>query len=1064
MLSFFNSPTAGKKNTYRNGFFLNALTKNMDDWDRVDYLNEDEYVHTLPSCDSDTHSLFRYPDPNLPMYSTDLFSDAKLSLQDMKLQDDMHMCIHHDIQVQDQVQVQAQVRAQVAQDETKALTLPVSNVGHFNLRTKIVVPSPRPCSDRAKSLQQVAQICGRYSPMLPFLNGQKPVIKNENNLFSDVSLFVDACMLEMAHNWLYVAVGSCAMPTWDDLFALSPLCFWFWTRLSLPLPNKTYKKYDVYVQRGTNPRIYLVDFVSNKDAFSEDTLEANLIDALKQCLNIRNDKIQFSKIVVPILGQTDTVPSKLKKKRSRRENNASKSSHPISVECERNMWSLIFVTMTNYRARPPIDCIVEFLTHEENSALLLQLSIQSILYFLVEHDQLLEKWMSSTNLAPCKKTGICSAITDVAKAQAATKRQFVENLFAQTNRKSLLALRKQGANRVGKLKGRRKDGQLCITLNQCVGAQLTFDNLFTTSLFALFVEASKIPIESDLAYDDLVRALPFVFPQSFDALFGSNVCITTPYLKTADPMRMFGPISNLLWPDLARFNVDTFVSEHLKTYKLEVEIHPIDDPSLNIQESVIRKFIDTLRLGPSSPWQDLTQWTSVVDAHHNPLGIYFCTQASDIFGVCGQVERQQQHLRLATPMPDNFSVLLDEEPGMRCMRRIVYQPSGEQQVPNDSPKINWDGSKTNGFVVRRFFATNAIRLKTFSNLQSYVQKEQKGVQKIQLKERLFAILDVTRIRADPGYVDNNLPLLTFDELRSNIASVNLTKTLFVVDDIGKQRCFVVGNIPRLSLSYRSCEQCQFAWPTNVDELPSEQVLVAWYNQCRHFHMSSTSVSMREVTMDEPLTETCVVACDTNPPIVVLKNDATQRLSAIVRERARSVYVGAISNPTMSYVNTWNELRNTLMRATLQRIVDSGCVMKPLSPAMLHFSVTLPPRTCLCCNASVHCCLAQLALLLLYVDMLYPIQTIATTIDSLIGCTIRSEPFQLPVGLRCVHDWTKGTGDISFQQTFQKHENISPCGMFGSLDPTFSHVTTTVIVAPLTAQMDTQYTNKRVLFL
>lgn len=928
---------------------------------------------------------------------------------------------------------------------------PEKNTNDVQQLRRMSLPSRgKPQSKRAKLISVGNEVHEMFKPWLSFLTQCTP-LKNINALFDDLQYFIDDCLVHFVTKFDYVV--SCAtLMTWLQMLAVCPLqkpCVW--TRITLSLSEAPKLcTYDLFLNRLTRS-ITLVEFKSINSQFDSAT-NGEVVDVFRKHFEVPCD-VAVTVLSLPLISSDVDSNSRATKKhkststflgkRSRGSNKKnSKKSRAVSSSCAARIWSLIFVCLVNGMRSSPDVCYLQTLAHsEENSNTLFHATIQSLLYFCAEHDELLSIWLNDNHIVQSQRRNeqtdkrlrgaatmrISCAVFDWPNvATASDRKQFVSKLFTQTNQKSLIAVRKQSGNRVGKFKGRQHDKLLCITINGTIGFQLTFDSLFRSSIFTQLMDAQKVPRQSEICYSDLVAHLPFIFPPNWDCNFGANFMIRTPYMETADPERMFGPISSMLWPDVR--DVDTLFSKYLKTYKLEFEIIETQDPQ---QRSLSACFIRDLDLSPNKPWQDFRRWVSVVGVDNDPLSIYVEMPQQDLSSVSREIAQ-----RLGLQMSPNAMLDLAIVQSPTSMVHVQWKQPVESMVSShdknakkSQPVVSWKGSREHGFAVRRFFKTGKVMIHVFASMRDFIQREQRHeTPKIRLSDHMFAVLDVASVLRNPSQVDDTTPLLSYEQLQSQMRKVNFEKNLIVVDDIGIARYYLLGNSCRKVASgqpqYKCCKNCKFdiilpLTHENSNENDTETQNRQWFGKLKEMTKPSRELHANDV-MNYPF----VMAHDSKP--MVLCNDImhtktlrqqSNAMSNCSNATFRCAFVGAVYNPDIEYVNTYKEVTDRLMRHALSMTVSQGCMLQPLKQgSTASFRVQMQGH-CKCCDSHVRHCPARIASALLIMDLFESVSSISTSIVALQGQTVQSVPFQVPCGLRCSHDWTNGSGDVFFRGTF-----------------------------------------------
>lgn len=958
-------------------------------------------------------------------------------------------------------------------------------------RTRDKNRTSKPTSMRMQFIAANSIVNSQFSTILPFLKECLP-LKNDDGLFDAVQYLIDDCIVYFCKSFHFVTI-CLDMMSWEQMLRIASLHRFVWTRLRISLSqNQPPRVRDVYVDRQIQ-RMWIVEFVHAVEDFDV-RHETDEIDILRTALCIPTDvRIEYLRLPVLSVSQeskhcsddalrkkSSTKSSLLCKRTNSEKNQAKRTRDIVSKTCECKIWSLLLLFFVNGQCKSPDACYFDhFMPDPDFCSVLMNISMQSLLYFCAEHDFLLESWIARATQTTTSATNEMFRTKPTTKPTAADRRmrgqsvtctvlettllsndfcsKFTTKLFAQTNQKSLLAVRKESANKVGKFKGRQRDQLLCITVNGTLGVQVTFDRLFSTSLFALLIQAQKLPVQSGINYHNLVTHLPFIFPQNFECLFGSEFFIKTPFMQTSDPECVFGPIATMLWPDLP--NVEALV-KHLKTYKLDFEIGETTTaqtppPQQQQSSSHAARFVRALELGPNQPFVDFTNWVSIVDEQQQPLGIYYSQQPGqsiDLHTAAVHIARHnetasgdisQQQLYQMTPPAAQTSGLF-----MPTMTKIVFIQNKQQQqqplLPSMTQALTWKGSRERGFAVRRVFKNGHVMVNVFKSLSDFERRERpnrEDAPKVKLSERMFAVLDVTVALQDICNVKTTGELMSIEALHAMFKNTNFESTLVLVDDIGKPRYYSLGNVPRTqSPQYKCCKECQLLPPEDNDDktmMPSEDdINIRWFTALQ---AASIAQPIRELESSQSLNYPFVMSHNGLSPKVRSISMSSSNLTLrqhtdIVLPRAtanfRYAHVGAIHNPRIKYVNTYKKLVDILIQRVLGITVAQKCELVVPSHDTTHFKAVVPRRNCSCCaNTTLPCCQSHIANVLLLMDLLDPVDSISTTILPFQGRAIQSEIITADCGLRCTHDWTKGSGDVFFRATFATQTTV--CAMFQS---------------------------------
>lgn len=911
-------------------------------------------------------------------------------------------------------------------------------------------------SFRAQTLQHKGTVYSRFVQLLPFLV-QRHVITNEHKLFSDLMSFVDVCrtsLLASLPNSHCAAQESARIHSWQDAMSIQATCNYHWQRISITLSAcaEIPCVMDVYVDRQSQV-ITLVDFVHNDVEYSMNDCDKGVATMIRKQMGC-SPSTPIQVLTLPLLTKTAGSGKKSKKKkhssllfavcnkkkRKSQEQDLRTSKKSQAIDDEFMLWSLVLNLLVAKTKKSPEQCYVdEFALHpKENETVLFDCVVQSLLYYIAEHDPILNVCSAEAVAASArrkasrnetKSANIQCAFRDTNAISSETKHRFVNNLLKQINSKSKLAVRKQGTTRAGKFKGRQHDKMLCISVNDTLGIQVSFESLFTHDLFTLLVMASHVTCESELSYSDLVLHLPFVFSESADALFGTNFCIVSPYLQTSDPELLFGPVINLLWPML--HTVDQLYNR-LKTYKLVLNVQPLPHTNGDAPHvSYAHQFVNALSLCPNDSQRDLKQWYSVYDASGVALGIIQTFGGADILkhaqtAIGKKWGRTIQKNELGIKRNDDST----QRPSHNAIVHVIFDTSMTQTTINTKPKVIWRGSRQCGFAVRRIFKDKCGSIRTFGSLRGYIETEQKGATKIQLHDRKFVLLDAYAVKCDPSLQgDDKSPLLTIDELTKKLNDVDFASELIVVDDLGKSRIFEIGNLPRTTLpKFKSCRKCVSMTNTND--------VLDWYVACKlaqtaMYGGQEDALFHNEVHFRTSLEQQpCdfVVEFDNNEKPEARKCSAVDALHREQHTRFRYAFIGARANRQLEYMNDTQLLFQSMVKEAMQRVILLGSFIQLLTPppssTQQSFKASLP-RDCTCCPSGTEFCLQRVGAILLVLDIYADVQSVATSIPSLVGKTARSKPFQMQIALRCMHDWTQGTDDVFFDMTLDPyvHDNI-----------------------------------------
>ena len=927
-------------------------------------------------------------------------------------------------------------------------------------------------SDRARTLQHKSDVYNSFLPILPFLV-QRRMLSNNNFLFADLAMFVDACRPLLLRSFQSLShcdsQSAASMYTWSAMNTMQQKYTFFWQRIAVSLSsNEKQRLIELYYCRK-NRQITLVQFVSCDNDVNMSDSSVDVKTLVGRMLELPSD-VKVTELSFPVLnGSTDddkrkpnhakkqSLLFKTKKRKMKASNDQKRGA--MSIENERMIWSIVLHVMVAQSNMSPEQCYFQYFmsTSKPDMQVLLHSVIQSLLYFIADNDAMLAQCLRSpTDVSdpyPClsqettqdiKGANVVCAFCDISTVPSETKYRFHQSLLAQINSKSKLALRKQGTSRAGKFKGRQHDKLLCISVNDKLGIQVSFDSLLTNNIFALLVAASQLTCDTELNYSDLVRHLPFVFSDSADALFGNNICIVSPHLQTSNPELMFGPVINLLWPNIT--SVDQLVNDHLKTFKLVLVIQPLSSVTVDMdctthetQLSLVSRFVQDLNLTPNDPHRDLTQWCSVVDQHGEPLGVFVQnTNNDELMMSYFMFDKIQSTLSKVLGRPvGKHNLSLKEQTGQRNgMRHVVYDSSKNDNNSNNNNNNNtssskgnvqWSGSRMCGFAVRRIFRNRNIRIRTFPTLRGYVEKECGEHVRVRLQDRKFIILDTTSIMNDWSYPGNSDDqLMSFNELSNKLRDVDLSSTLVVVDDIGKPRVFEIGNIPRDTIpQFKTCRECTMLQQQHSGDVSANYDLM-WYAACKALAVASDKLFERELCVaDSAKMCNFVFEQDSNNQIKAHNNKSVDALllqdQPNTSSNFRYAFVGARSLPHLQYFNDNNVVYQTLLRHAMQNMVLAGCVIQPLIAQSTKVFKATFPKLCQCCS-NTQFCLKALGAMLLVLDIYADVHSVATSITSLVGKTAESTAFTLPIALRCMHDWTNGTGDVFFRMVL--HEHIS----------------------------------------
>lgn len=951
----------------------------------------------------------------------------------------------------------------------------------------------RTLSARAQSIILNNNVHQQFAEWLPFLTQRAP-IKNENGLFDNLQYLIDDCIMDFALHFEFV----CARPTlsnWNEIDGKDNDKQYIWSRVNVTATQACEPCIcDVYMDRRSR-QMFILEFVDVELDFNRSP-NLEIAELCRKGLSIPHD-VDINHLLLPLMSyeQRDQTKHQSIGKRSKKINPFQKQSkrgqkhdrkkkqNVVSLSCERRIWSLILLVLVNRKRQSPDLCYCELFMEQSQSKnqLLLDASVQSLLFFCAEHDQLLEKWLHSCNEEKtrhlfhnsqkqnCDKrlrgATITSAMFDLTFTSE-ERQKFTAQLFAQINQKSLIAIRKQKGNRIGKFKGRQHDKLLCITINGVIGFQLTFAQLFKTSLLSQLIDAQKMTCDTEINYDDLVTHLPFVFPRNFDCNFGSNFLIKTPYMETTDPIRMFGPISNMLWPDVT--DIDTLVTTHLKTFKIEVEIICTAEDET---QTLAASFVRALGLGPNKPYQSFQHWVSIVNHKNEPLGIFYYDPTHNI-------ETARMEFTKQLGIDAITSEFKNLEPNQRLdmhivdMTRIQYQQAQDRSwtsftkhrpspliVPSQG-NVVWKGNRQRGFAVRRFFKNSKTTVHVFTSLLDFIQREANhGASKIPLSERMFVILDAVKMIQDPSFVDNTTPPISFASLKKRLDTINFNHELVVVDDIGMARYYLLGHISRSDSSpqYKCCEECDLSISDNYGkkELPN-YVETIWFEQLRSMGKPS-----RELQSTEQFAYSFMMSHDAESPNIYHKQYATNVQTieqcanvCLPQTTFRCTFVGAVHDPNIRYYNTYAEVKEQLLQHAISITRTQGSILTPLGQTTSSFELEMPSHCTCCVSETIHC-INRIGSALLVLDLYKTIETIGTTISDLQGKLVETVPFKVTCGLRCSHDWTNGSGDVFFRNTFHDHS-------FGA--DLFRNATKHVLVIEKEDYLNMGTTDSRVLVL
>lgn len=664
----------------------------------------------------------------------------------------------------------------------------------------------------------------------------------------------------------------------------------------------------------------------------------------------------------------------------------------LNTVTQKKIWFLmqLFALISNENVKHPMDFTPEIFSGGDTELLTncFLLFVQSLLYYAKNHED--------TVLA----RGIKYDSRHVSQMK-----QLIASITSECNVKPVVTLKKQQCNRIGKFKGKHNDRTFCIVINDSIGFHANFTDLQNHNLFALLLQASHRPSESEFNYQDVQKKLPFLLPRDEKDIFISQFEIKTPYLTTRDPLLCFGCISNLLWPN-AKDSIAKLVGANGKKWKLEFEIMHVKEQK---DTFLLSKFITALELGPLNPQCNLSEWVSIVmpDEEETALCVFYHDSTCSLEYAKQQLDSKEKEAGLTvTEYQRPFRKSGSSSYGTNAKRQW-YEIQKLYFVKDPFHNI-WTGSRTKGLVVRRFFTGNQMRLRTFEDPQALDQTA---------RDHLYVFLPAPA--ATPIY---DAPVYTFAQLSAAyyLKLGQQQTSLMFVDDIGTTPAvFVRGNEPLVD--FHQCANCHVFGHDNHHE---------WMNSLSTISSKNATVAVTmQTTMEKDTNFLLQFGPDHRMLHAINRGNREKRLEEYVRELLGDAlyarfFIGCIENAQIEYLFSFENLHKRIFIEVMRNAERYG--MKSLVDLSggneTYYQVTVSKEQCACCRAP-SLCIPMIASILLVMHVFKPWAVVGTNIPKLCGKIVCSEtPLTLNIGLRCKHDWTKGVPNLKVNTVVDNYPN------------------------------------------
>lgn len=848
---------------------------------------------------------------------------------------------------------------------------------------------------------------------LPFLI-PRPFIKKEWRIFLFLAYTMDDCLCNLwsmdNRNHIATMPDMTVLPKWNDILKNSPNMPIFWTRVLWSGQNL-----DVYYDRNTSV-VHLIKFVMESKQY---VAYDNPVDVaeFKRFLHIpKNTKLILHEF--PLLCNMEVVRGR--KPQNWFASSACKKQHPqlISFETQIKLWSMTFLFLCERLQKLPLSVYLDiFASQEVWPSNYLVLAAQSLIHHIMQHCAHL--FTTSKTNHPKKQTpaAIVQCAIQMNLAIPADILSSMQSAYKLCMVKRATPRKKLGFNRVGKFKGRKKDKMFCIAVNNQIGVLASYESICSMNLCALLVHATKIPRESEVHYEDLHARLPYVFPKSQAAKFLSNFEVSTLFLKTCDPLRLFSPLIYLLCPTVT--SIEDLFRINANTYKIELKI---ESGAANPE---CGRFIDALELSAKKPHENLCDWVNVLHVDGTSTGIYYkdkhhslCQAQTEVVKARSQQFLNQFNLVRVVVQEqeddDAASSNHEKDEGTKdttmpvCNLICQYQL---QTKPQLTATTKWAGDRDKGLAVRRRYKDGSIQIRTFVSLEAFEIDCRSQKSKVDLAQRLFALVDMEMFTRDIACEAAQASLMQFDALQKELASTNWKQQLVVVDDIGKPRLYLLGNIPRQH-PYANCRECNMFEGFLPAQMSDMDFLAEWLQAVQQTNAVVTEI----VDMNQIAFERFVVSM---PDLALVQNDSRttfQDCFKHAKEKVARRVIGAVHNTSLKYFRSYRAMIWEIQNKIATECNERGCAYT-IKKNMHNLQFT---QLCLCCTAK-HCLRAITSILFL-LDLNCAVHSVSTTIEELTTQTLVSPTFEFPIGLCCAHDWTAGTGPMHFQISAQPYHD------------------------------------------
>lgn len=593
--------------------------------------------------------------------------------------------------------------SQKGEDNTNLIIRPRSSFSSlvFDARSpsKLAKAKKQPTTPKARRVYEQKQTYNQFVQEIPILT-TRPFLRNEDNLFGNIMILMDACVIELLFPKETSIAGSSGENTFlqffnESIFMNSQHNYNRGSDFDLSLHNSHHKPYffsflslsknhnnilSIYYHKLTN-RLLVIDFDNGKP------------DPLLTKEALLKQGVLWSK-------HTPFQPYVDIRRISWLTQKYMAQGFEMATTCKKKIWHIILLLLVAKHQRHPHEVLDTFFnpnTPTETICWLHSLFSQSILYFALDNEEVLSRRI--------KKFCPVSQQTVVEKLFASIKKQCgIKPIVSATHgskRKN-----KEGNIRIGKFKGSQTEQIFCVIVNGNVGVHATFEKLCTTNIFALLMQASSMTNESEFNYNDLCNCLPDFFQEDKSNLFPSEFELKTPYVTTRDPIKCFGPIIYTLWPLKKAKNkmIENLVTLNDKKWKIDLEIKiRSNQEQQQTQNVIMARFISQLELcakQPQTPYP-LQEYVSIIDEEtSNPLlgGFYYHDPTHDLemakqrLYKCDastfETTQYQELYKIPTPIPS--SRLCSLNMGMGKRRRRKTRRSGQKQTISVNTEENDD--------------------------------------------------------------------------------------------------------------------------------------------------------------------------------------------------------------------------------------------------------------------------------------------------------------------------------------------------------------------------------------